>query len=154
MQIVLRVSSDGGHNWGPLSIVAGQAGDVVGNPAPVVLNSTSVLLLYCNNNHRVLTKLLDVSSMMWGAERDIAAMVVDPKWDFSGSQSVGTGPPGGIALSNGRRPTNMNACTHTNMLPFWQGAGGRLAHRPQARAKPRAAGPRGHNSVTCAVQRR
>lgn len=102
VQIVMRMSTDGGQTWGNETKVASEAGHVVGNPAPVVLNSSTILLVYCNNNHKVITQTLNLATMAWSAPRDITAMAVSPEWDTKPGQAIGSGPPGGIVLDSGR----------------------------------------------------
>ncbi|MEC4017847.1 sialidase family protein [Streptomyces sp. H27-D2] len=49
IDIVLKRSTDGGLSWGPLSVVAQNGPDTVGNPAPVVLESGRVVLPQVRN---------------------------------------------------------------------------------------------------------
>lgn len=100
IDIVLRRSTNNGATWLPLTLVqeeGGNAAITIGNPAPVVDETTGVIhLLFCRNNSRVFhTKSAD-DGRTWSARTEITASVKLSNWGW-----YATGPGHGIQLQRG-----------------------------------------------------
>jgi len=96
--LVMKKSKDGGATWSTLSIVAQHGlGKTVGNAAPVVINETGIVLVYCENNKRVFVQTSNDLGDTWSTPRDITRNATLPTWKW-----VGTGPPAGLRLRSGR----------------------------------------------------
>eukprot|EP00051_Salpingoeca_urceolata_P009860 m.119791 g.119791 ORF g.119791 m.119791 type:complete len:366 (-) comp16482_c0_seq1:64-1161(-) len=101
--VVYKVSKDNGTTWGPLQLAYGESTTshhvTIGNPVPIVMTNSSVLLVACRENKEVLSLIgnnLD-SSPTWSHPRDLTPQATHP--DFSW---IATGPPQGLLLSTGR----------------------------------------------------
>lgn len=111
IDIVVRRSTDGGHTWGPLTVVDDGGGDTHGNPAPVVDHATGrVLLAETYNPGRtdaracaapcVRTPHLrhsDDDGRTWSAARPLAAEIRPPHWNAW----YATGPGHGLQVTRG-----------------------------------------------------
>eukprot|EP00937_MAST-01D_sp_MAST-1D-sp2_P002768 g2768.t1 len=102
--IVLKRSSDNGKTWGPMQIVYSESSAAkhvtIGNPAPVVVQSTpgAVVLLACRENKAVLRLRSADHGRTWESNAtDVSAQVMDSSWPW-----IATGPPGGMQLASGR----------------------------------------------------
>lgn len=111
---VVRRSTDGGRTFGPLQVVAAGQGDVMGNPAPVVLRSGRIVLLTTWNSarvpegrtqpglgadsRRVFVCHSDDDGLTWTSPREITADVKRPAWSW-----YATGPGAAIQLARGER---------------------------------------------------
>ncbi|MGV9913705.1 exo-alpha-sialidase [Streptomyces tendae] len=114
IDIVLKRSTDGGRNWGPLQVVNDGGGDTHGNPAPVVDRATGrVLLLETYNAGRAdgancavpcaRTPYLqhsDDDGRTWSAPRDLSPEILPPDWN----SWYATGPVHGVQLTGGAHP--------------------------------------------------
>lgn len=102
IDIVLRRSTNNGATWLPMSLVqeeGGSASITIGNPAPVVDETTGhIHLLFCRNNSRVFhTKSTD-DGVTWSPRTEITASVKLADWGW-----YATGPGHGIQLKRGNQ---------------------------------------------------
>lgn len=111
---VIRRSTDGGKTFGPMRVVAAGNGDVLGNPAPVVLASGRIILLstwnsaqvhesqiqpgFGNDSRRVFVSTSDDDGLTWTSPREVTADVKRSSWGW-----YATGPGAGIQLTRGQR---------------------------------------------------
>ncbi len=101
IDLVLKRSSDGGVTWSDLQLVYEQGGDAkitIGNPCPVVDQSTGTIWLpLCQDNDRVLMLSSTDDGITWTEPKDITATVKKEKeWGW-----YATGPGHGIQLEYG-----------------------------------------------------
>lgn len=98
IDLVLKRSLDGGHNWSEMQVIANGGDHTSGNPCPVVDRSTgTVWLPFCLDNRRVFLTSSTDDGVTWAEPADITEAVMDPGW-----LAVGTGPGHGVQLSSGR----------------------------------------------------
>ncbi|MGI5374936.1 sialidase family protein [Streptomyces sp. CA-251387] len=115
IDIVLKRSTDGGHTWGPLKVVADNNWHLAGNPAPVVLDTGRILLVYIRNHatatedailrgevndddgRRIWVRHSDDDGLTWSSSKEITAQVKKPGWRW-----YATTPGHAIQLSTGR----------------------------------------------------
>ncbi|MEV6291024.1 sialidase family protein [Streptomyces sp. NPDC051896] len=115
IDIVLRRSTDGGRTWGPLQVAASNGKDLAGNPAPVVLDTSRVLLVHIRaaagateaailrgqvsdaDGRRVWVQHSDDDGATWSAPREITAQVKKRGWRW-----YATTPGHALQLSTGR----------------------------------------------------
>ena len=102
LDLVLKRSRDGGKTWGPLELVyeeGGKAKITIGNPCPVIDQSTGRLWLpFCRNNKQVLMTHSSDDGRTWAKPVEITRAVTRPDWSW-----VATGPGVGIQLQHGRQ---------------------------------------------------
>jgi sialidase-1 len=100
LDLVLKRSTDGGKTWGPLELVYEEGGTkkiTIGNPCPVVDESTGVLWLpFCRDNDDVLVMSSKDEGKTWSKPVDITAAVKKKGWTW-----YATGPGVGIQLRHG-----------------------------------------------------
>ena len=94
IDIVLKRSTDGGQTWGPLQILANDGPNPCKNPAPVILPSGRVLLLYLWNKsiasekdrttREVYIIHSDDDGLTWSEPRNITASVYREGWRWYG----------------------------------------------------------------------
>jgi len=100
LDLVLKRSTDGGQTWGPLELIYEEGGDAkitIGNPCPVVDQSTGVIWLpFTRDNDRVLVTSSSDDGRTWAKPRDITAAVKGKDWSW-----YATGPGNGIQLTRG-----------------------------------------------------
>lgn len=112
INIVLRISDDGGRTFGPLKIVAAGNGNTAGNPCPVYDRDTGKILLMFNRNTAAgheglilqgkaprtvhMTESTD-NGETWAPERDITVQTKMPFWTWHA-----VGPCHAIQLTSGR----------------------------------------------------
>lgn len=98
IDLLLRRSFDNGRTWQPKQVIWDNGEDTIGNPCPVVDQSTGTIWLpFCRNNDRVyVTRSIDDGNS-WSSPVDITSDLKLPSWDW-----YATGPGHGIQLSNGR----------------------------------------------------
>jgi sialidase-1 len=98
VDLVLKSSHDAGATWSALRLVRSEstpsANVTIGNPAPVALGGSRVLLPFCRNNLQGGALFSADGGATW-AER--APLPVAPSWTW-----VATGPPGSLLLPSGR----------------------------------------------------
>jgi sialidase-1 len=102
IDVVLRRSSDGGRNWGPLQVIANDGPNPCKIPLPVVLVNGRILLLWLWNasvqreadrgKRFVRISHSDDDGRSWAPSRDITAQVRLPDW----KPWYGIGPGHGI----------------------------------------------------------
>lgn len=115
IDIVLKRSTDGGRTWGPLQVAADNNWHLAGNPAPVVLDTGRILLIYIRNHatatedtirrgevsdadgRRVWVRHSDDDGVTWSSSREITAQVKMPGWRW-----YATTPGHALQLSTGR----------------------------------------------------
>ena len=106
VDIVRKTSHDGGRSWGPLALVrsesAGAHSVTIGNPAPVSLGGSAILLPFCRENKEAGVLLSEDGGGSWAL---LANLTVPANWTW-----VATGPPGSLRLPSGRIviPANHN----------------------------------------------
>ncbi|MGW1952055.1 sialidase family protein [Streptomyces sp. NPDC001920] len=139
IDIVLKRSTDGGVTWGPLQVAADNNWHLAGNPAPVVLDTGRILLVYIRNHadatedairrgevsdadgRRVWVRYSDDDGRTWSSSREITAQVKKPRWRW-----YATTPGHAIQLSTGRVVVPANhtvppAGTDTGTEPRYNG---------------------------------
>ncbi len=101
LDLIQKRSTDGGQTWGPLELIheeGGTAKITIGNPCPVVDQSTGVIWLPFNrDNDRVLATSSSDDGKTWATPRDITADVKPQGWSW-----YATGPGNGIQLIQGK----------------------------------------------------
>lgn len=112
IDIVLKISDDGGQSFGPLKVVAAGGGDTAGNPCPVYDRVTGKIVMVFNRNSGdgyqdlvMVGKALRSVHMTesgddgesWGPERDISAQARHDDWTWHGA-----GPCHGLQTASGR----------------------------------------------------
>ncbi|WP_327694437.1 sialidase family protein [Streptomyces sp. NBC_00459] len=115
IDIVLKRSTDGGRTWGPLTVAADNGGNLAGNPAPVVLDTGRILLVYVRasgtvtekdillgnvsaaDGRRVWVRHSDDDGVTWSSSVEITAQVKLPTWRW-----YATTPGHAVQLSTGR----------------------------------------------------
>ncbi len=115
IDIVLKRSTDGGRTWGPLTVAASNGTNLAGNPAPVVLDTGRILLVYIRasgtvtekdillgdvsaaDGRRVWVRHSDDDGVTWSSSVEITAQVKKPEWRW-----YATTPGHAIQLSTGR----------------------------------------------------
>jgi sialidase-1 len=101
LDLVQKRSTDGGKTWGPLELIheeGGEAKITIGNPCPVVDQSSGVIWLPFNrDNDRVFVTSSSDDGKTWANPRDITATTKSPDWNW-----YATGPGNGIQLSRGK----------------------------------------------------
>ncbi|KUM81186.1 alpha-sialidase [Streptomyces curacoi] len=115
IDIVLKRSTDGGRTWGPLQVAADNNWHLAGNPAPVVLDTGRILLVYIRNHatatedailrgevsdadgRRIWVRHSDDDGLTWSSSKEITAQVKRPGWRW-----YATTPGHAIQLSTGR----------------------------------------------------
>ena len=113
IDLVLKRSADGGRTWGPLQVVADHGSDTIGNPCPVVDQSTGTVWLPLTGNRGDevekdikagtskgsrtvwITHSTD-DGKTWAAPVEITADAKKPTWRW-----YATGPGEGIQLRHG-----------------------------------------------------
>ncbi|GHH22760.1 sialidase family protein [Streptomyces lanatus] len=115
IDIVLKRSTDGGRTWGPLAVVGDNNYHLAGNPAPIVLDTGRILLVYIRNHvsateagilrgevsdadgRRIWVRYSDDEGVTWSSSKEITAQVKRPGWRW-----YATTPGHAIQLSTGR----------------------------------------------------
>ncbi|MET7568851.1 sialidase family protein [Streptomyces sp. NPDC005492] len=115
IDIVLRRSTDGGRTWGPLTTAATNGDHLAGNPAPVVLDTGRILLVYVRavgtvteddilrgkvsaaDGRRIWVRYSDDDGVTWSSSKEITEQVKKPEWRW-----YATTPGHAIQLSTGR----------------------------------------------------
>jgi sialidase-1 len=115
IDIVLKRSTDGGRTWGPLSVAADNGRHLAGNPAPVVLDTGRILLVYIRSTatatedailrgevsdadgRRIWVRHSDDDGLTWSSSREITAQVKRAGWRW-----YATTPGHAIQLRTGR----------------------------------------------------
>lgn len=122
VRILRRISNDDGLTWSPLVQVKSEEGHTIGNPAPIADLVTGTLhLLYSRDNRQIFVTRSADGGVTWGTSSNITGVFTDVPVPF-----VGTGPPGGIQLPNGRLiaalyyncPGNESSCPSKSTRSF------------------------------------
>jgi sialidase-1 len=100
IDLVLKRSTDNGLTWGPLILVHEEGGNAeitIGNPAPVVDQSTGhIHLLFCRENDTVFHTVSTDNGLTWSPRTEITSSVKLAGWGW-----YATGPVHGIQLKRG-----------------------------------------------------
>jgi sialidase-1 len=100
LDLVQKRSSDGGKTWGKLELIheeGGTAKITIGNPCPVVDQTTGVLWLpLTRDNDRVFMMSSSDDGQTWTAPQEITPDVKKSDWNW-----YATGPGNGIQLTGG-----------------------------------------------------
>ncbi|MGD9633503.1 MAG: exo-alpha-sialidase [Pirellulales bacterium] len=106
VDLVAKLSADGGRTWGPLEVLEHEADDehggvTLGNPCAVVdrldvEHPGRIWLLFMRNNERVFVKSSDDEGVSWSPRQEITASVKDSNWGW-----YATGPVHAIQLERG-----------------------------------------------------
>jgi len=120
IDIVMKISVDGGRTFGPIQVVVEGGGNTAGNPCPVYDRETGRVLLVFNRNHEeALEHLIRAGKAgrtvhiiesadggeTWLPERDITEETKLPSWGWHAA-----GPGHGLQLLSGRL---VISCNHT-----------------------------------------
>ncbi len=115
IDIVLKRSTDGGRTWGPLRSAATNGSGLAGNPAPVVLDTGRILLVYVRNaaaatedairrgrvsaadGRRVWVRHSDDEGATWSTSREITQATKRTSWRW-----YATTPGHALQLGTGR----------------------------------------------------
>lgn len=114
IDLVLRRSKDNGRTWSPLEVIVDDEANTVGNPCPVVDQSTGFIWLLLTRNpgvddqkqimagkstgsRTVLVTCSRDNGLTWDKPVDITQTVKDANWGW-----YATGPGVGIQLASGR----------------------------------------------------
>lgn len=125
IDLVVRRSLDGGRTWSEIITVWDDAGNVCGNPAPVVDRTTGRILLLSTWNdgtdhereihartskdsRRVFVLYSDDDGLTWSKPREITSSVKRPEWTW-----YATGPCHAIQLQKGKHKGRIVvSCNH------------------------------------------
>ena len=123
IDLVLKVSDDGGRTFGPLKVVTPGDGNTAGNPCPIYDKVTGKVMLMFNRNQSdgqqnlieegkssrtVHITFSDDSGETWQPERDITEQTKLPNWTWHA-----VGPNHGLQLASGRL---LVPCNHSEYL--------------------------------------
>ena len=123
IDLVLKISDDGGRTFGPLKIVAASGGNTAGNPCPIYDPTTGQVLLMFNRNRSdghqnaieqgkslrtVHITFSEDEGETWLPERDITEQTKLPGWTWHA-----VGPNHGLRLASGRL---LVPCNHAEFL--------------------------------------
>jgi len=101
LDLVQKRSADGGKTWGPLELIheeGGTAKVTIGNPCPVVDQSTGVLWMpFTRDNDGVFMLSSSDDGKTWSKPREITSSVKTNEWNW-----YATGPGNGIQLTHGK----------------------------------------------------
>ncbi|MCH7726351.1 MAG: exo-alpha-sialidase [Planctomycetes bacterium] len=101
VDLVLKRSSDGGKNWGPVELIYEEGGEkkiTIGNPCPVVDRDTGVIWLpFTRDNADVFVTSSSDSGRSWSKPQRITPNVKKPNWTW-----YATGPGNAIQLTRGK----------------------------------------------------
>lgn len=106
IDLVMRRSTDGGKTWGPMQLVLEEGGAAeikIGNPCPVVDQSSGTILLGVNRSilgtaPKVFILTSTDDGQTWSQPKNITEQSTEPGW---GLQALGPGV--GIQLGHGSR---------------------------------------------------
>lgn len=135
IDLVLRRSTDGGRTWGDIITVWDDAGNVCGNPAPVVDRETGRILLLSTWNdgtdhekdihartakdtRRVFVLYSDDDGLTWSSPREITPSVKREDWTW-----YATGPCHAIQLQKGRHKGRIVVSCNHGLFKDGKGAG-------------------------------
>lgn len=121
IDIVLRRSTDNGVTWLAMTVVqeeGGSASITIGNPAPVVDETTGFIhLLFCRNNSRVFHTVSTNEGLTWSTRTEITATVKQADWGW-----YATGPGHGIQLKRGSQAGRLVVASDHNTTNSVNGA--------------------------------
>lgn len=135
IDIVCRISEDGGETFGPLRIAVSGGRDTAGNPCPIFDRETGRIVMVFNRNladgpeHLILQgkapRTVHVIESAdggdtWSNERDITSETKLPNWTW-----YAAGPCHGLQLPSGRL---IVPCNHAVLKPDQGCSGGYISH--------------------------
>ncbi|MGH7973324.1 MAG: sialidase family protein, partial [Limisphaerales bacterium] len=141
IDLVLKLSRDGGRNWGPLQLVAEDGVNTVGNPTPIMDSATGKILLLTTHNvgrvtetqvrrgevkdRRVFLQQSTDNGATWSVAREVTAQTKRADW-----RCYATGPVHGIQLERGPQAGRLVApCDHTTARSTdWSACGAHLIY--------------------------
>lgn len=101
LDLVLKRSTDNGQTWSPLEMIyeeGGAAKVTIGNPCPVVDQSTGIIWLpFTRDNDSVFITSSSDDGKTWTKPRDITGSTKEPTWNW-----YATGPSNGIQLEHSK----------------------------------------------------
>jgi len=82
IDLVVKRSLDGGLTWSPLQIIANNAADVAGNPAPVVDQTNgNIIVPFVKGMQNPWVTISTNNGVSWSAPVDITSQAKLPTWD-------------------------------------------------------------------------
>jgi len=120
IDLVVKRSSDLGRTWSAMQIIWSDGDNTIGNPCPVVDQTTGrIWLPFCRNNDRVFVTSSADDGLTWAPPVEITSTVKLANWSW-----YATGPGVGIQLEQGsHRGRLVIPCDHTardtNNTTWW-----------------------------------
>jgi sialidase-1 len=120
IDLVVKRSRDLGKTWSAMQIIWSDGDNTIGNPCPVVDQTTGrIWLPFCRNNDRVFVTSSTDDGLSWTPPVEITATVKLANWSW-----YATGPGVGIQLEQGPHRGRLvipcdNTARDTNNTTYW-----------------------------------